>query len=160
MPETLEVPVRALNETLAGLRLSRSAHNEYSITVPADTKPEEILQPAYWKHLAHLLKKDNGCDIKIRWKDRSLRWMVEVFEVGRNYVRVKPAQMLWDYHDEFSAAGSVAFDKTGYQVLYIPGGDLKYCVKRLSDGERLAEGKEDRAMADAWLADYLQKIAA
>lgn len=165
MPEDTPAPVLAISEAKANLRLIRQALNHYLVTVSAETEPETILQPAFWKHLAQRLKKDwenNGTmDIRVVCVDRSWRWELEVRDVGPFHVTVVPISDIcrYDFGASYdSAASEEAGEPKNIQVRYTPGAG--WIVQRRSDKEMLAKGLKNRHVAEAWLANYLKKIAA
>ncbi len=166
MPEALEAPVRAISETKAKMRLIRQAKNQYYITVEGTTKPEDVLEPGWWKHIAHLFARDwknlkdgqEPPDVLVVCEDRTWRQNFEVRDVGPLHVKVLPISDvcrygLAAYEDDIKATG-----QGDYSVFFTPG--AKWIVRRKSDKEDLAKGLETRDVADAWLATYLKKIAA
>lgn len=167
MPEDTPAPqlVCAISEAKANLRLMRQALNHYLVTVPAETKPEEVLQPAFWKHLAQRLKKDwenNGTiDIRVVSVDRSWRWELEVRDVGPYHVTVKPISDIchYDFGGSYGAVTPVeAGEPKNILVRYTPGAG--WIVQRVSDKEMLAKGLKNRDVAETWLTNYLKSIAA
>ncbi len=163
MPEALEAPVRAIAEAKAKMRPRRAASVDYDVTIDATTDPDDLFRPEFWKHMAHLFKKDwdndSPVDVRCRSEDRSWRWDVEVHDVGPHHVLMKPLGPIcrYDYRDGLDMEVKEPVPE-GYSVRYSPA--IGYWVRRLADKERIGEGFKTSAAAKRWLAAYLEKIAA
>ena len=158
--------VRAISEMKANMRLVSQAKNHYYITVDGGTEWEDLLDPGWWKHLARRFKKDwqnlkdgrEPPDVLAVCENRSWRQLYEVRDVGPYHVKVLPVGDVCRYGVVASEDEPKATDQGDYRIFYTPG--AKYIVRRKSDDEDLAKKLETRDEADAWLADYLEKLAA
>ena len=164
MPETPKLLPRAISETKANMRLVRQAKNDYHLTVDGTTEPEDLLEPGWWKHIAHLFARDwknvksgqEPPDLLVVCEDRTWRQSFEVRDVGPYHVKVLPISDVWRYGLNPREVEPEATDECDYRVWYTPG--AKWMVQRLRDKENLVKGLLNRDVGDAWLVDYLEKL--
>jgi hypothetical protein len=64
-----------------GLKVASSVRNVWQITAPGETKPEDLLAPGYWAHVARQLRM--GDRIEVLAADASWYAELRVMEVGR-----------------------------------------------------------------------------
>lgn len=64
-----------------GLKHADTVRNVYQIAAPGGTKPEDVLDPGFWKHVARLMRM--GDKIEILAADASWYAEVRVMEVGK-----------------------------------------------------------------------------
>lgn len=67
-----------------GLALAESKRTNYRIVVEPDVKPNDLLEPLWWVHVAQLLRSDD--QIEVCAHDRSWYGVVMVLEAGRRGV--------------------------------------------------------------------------
>ena len=165
MPNEPEAPIRAISETLANLRLSRAARNEYEVTISAGTEPEALLQPEYWRHLAHRFMADwkarKTADILAVCEDRTWRAYYEIRDVGPLHLTLAIMKTDSDGVCRYGLGGlddRAEETSDGYRIGFSPG--IKYYVQRISDKEKIAKNCETREVTEARLEQHLKEIAA
>tara|TARA_R110000868_G_scaffold411755_1_gene708898 strand:- start:17797 stop:18267 length:471 start_codon:yes stop_codon:yes gene_type:complete len=113
-----------------------------------DTKPEDLLIPEYWAHVAASLHPWDRVEVVAN--DGS--WWAElmVLDCGRNYARMA---IMRDF-DLSGKTNQAPLDMKAYTVKH-RGPHSKWSVIRISDGAVVHEGSEKQDMADAWLKNHL-----
>lgn len=64
-----------------GLKIAESVRNLYQITAPAGAKPGDLTDPAFWVHVARLMRM--GDKIEVLASDASWYAELRVMEVGK-----------------------------------------------------------------------------
>lgn len=125
----------------------RSCH---AATIPINTKPEDLLNPAYWAHVANELKPWGR--VEARAIDGT--WFAEylVLDVGRAWAKM---HLLAKYNlTSAEESLSEANTQTGLKVTW-RGGDRKWSVVRETDSAVMVEGL-GKDEAQAWLDKHIK----
>jgi hypothetical protein len=135
------------------VQTSDQALNRWKIDVPATHRPEHLLIPAYWAHLARKLRKFD--EILAWWEDNSKVARYYVLASGVNWATVVlVAGSLQELHATGAPSDVII---TGHTIEW-RGNVAKWAVIRDSDKKVLREGCENRADASGWLAQYARTI--
>lgn len=133
------------------MQLAEYQRNDWVVTAEQGTVPEDLINPAYFAHMAAQLKPYDHIEVRI--DDNSWLAALVVLEVDRNWARVKITSFTSlvegdDNIERASKAHSVEFK----------GPHFKWSVIRLSDGDKIKTGCSSRAEANAWLTEF-EKVA-
>lgn len=127
--------------------LAEHKRRDWVADVKPTVKPDEILVPAFWAHVAEQM---NPLDtIEVRWEDGSRIQHLRVLWCERTYAKVKVVSE--------ELLGEITVDAPeGSQLHKIDwkGPTLKFCVIRLRDNEIVHQNCKDRAVAAAWLVEH------
>lgn len=149
--------VRAISEDR--ITFSRSVRNEWIVTVPAGTLPEDLSVPEYWKHVVQAKRFKAGDDIIARCEDRTWRATYEIRDVGPQHATLAILKPDSDGVCRFGKIVDLAKDTDTHYVEWINIG-TKHVVKRKSDGEIIEKGFKTSEAATAWMHEHVMKIAA
>ena len=136
-----------------GLKLAESVRNIYQVTATAGTKPEDLLDPGYWKHVARTLRL--GDKIEVLAVDASWYAELRVMEVGRKEtfgVRVAftlaPVELqnvhVLPIHNDYEAR---------------PVGST-WQVFKVGTGDPVKTDLPDQGAANRWIASQRKALAA
>lgn len=120
----------------------------------AGTTIEEMLNPAYWVHVARGFKVFDRIEVRPvdgGWWAELLVRVVEPFTMVTQVLRLVKLE---------TAGGTLAADITapdGYEFKH--RGPKGWAVVRLSDGAELKAAESSKESAAAWLAGHLRKVA-
>ena len=162
MPES-PAPFRAIGETAAAIEPTRSAHGEWSVTIPAGTPPEALLRPEYWKHVTHKFtvgaRKGIGDDIIAVCADRTWRATYEIRDIGptdMTLVILKPGAdgVCW-----YDGEGDLSLETKTHYVEWVNIGTL-HTVRRKSDKEFAKKRCQSAQIAAAYMHKHYGDIAA
>lgn len=123
----------------------------YLCTAHANTRPEDLLKPEYWAHVATLMRPRARIEA---WADDGT-WMAEyvVLEAGRNWAR------LFMLEKHFLTTADVAMTQADalspYEIAH-RGPHSKWSVIRKVDREVVHEGEETPDGAAAWTRERLK----
>ena len=131
--------------TPARIRVAEYARNVHVVVVPVDVTLDDALAPAFWAHVANLVKPWDK--IEVRPEDDA--WFAEmvVFKATRHDLTVRVLHAVDDsglplhvtYGEEVGAKPNEEALPRGYDVTF--GGPIhKWRVLRTSDGEVLTHG--------------------
>lgn len=120
-------------------------------TPAAGTKYEDVLQSAYWTHVATTFQPHSR--IEVMPEDGS--WFAELMIVscGRNWANVLPLR-----HVELAEAAPAPTAEAKYKVMW-RGMTHKHSVVRISDKEVIKSDFATAAEAAKWLEDYEATVA-
>ena len=159
MPKTPEPVRRVPNLPSSRLHFERSARTPWLARPPAGTLPEDLLDPAYWKHLA----QERGIKvldiINVVCEDN--RWAAQylVRDVGPYHAKLvimKPDSAGVCWFEEIT--GLPQETKTHIVAWTTP--TTKWGVKRKSDNETVEAKFETPQLAAAWMHEHIKEIAA
>lgn len=142
--------------TLANARFQNAEHARnvwQAISVHGETLAD-IMNPAYWAHVARFLKP---CDrIEIVAEDNSFFAELYVFTATNNAALT--GLLRYEVFAENAAgAGITLMGQREYEVSF--GGNFhKWRVKRLSDGEPLVSQLPSQKAAEDWLFEYRKSL--
>lgn len=125
----------------------------YAIVPDQGTLYDDLFKPEYWSHIASRLRP--GDRIEVTAEDYSYVAVLLVLATARQSARVV------ELSKTTIEANSVALnDVDAAHKIEHKGPHLKWCVIRLSDGERLKEKLESRQAANEWLSGHVKAMAA
>ena len=165
MPKTPEAsePIRAINEAVANVRLSRSARNEWLVTIPAGTFPETLLRPDYWKHVTHRFRigenDGKGGDIIAICADRTWRANYEIRDIGPLHMTLVILKPDSDGVCRYGGEGDLTMETETHYVEWINIGNM-HAVRRKSDKEIMKNRFQSEQLAAAWMHKQYPGIAA
>ena len=155
--EVKEQPAQAVAdrkvEQLNPTRMQEAAFTQtiYFAKAHANTRPHDLLDPAYWAHVAAQLKP--WSEIKAVADDGSWWAHYIVLEAGRTWARV--AMLMTTSLTSADVSASQAAAMTPYDVVY-RGEHAKWSVVRKSDKEIIHEGAGTQGSAIDWLTERLK----
>ena len=114
------------------------------VTVEVGTKPEWLLDPQFWAHVANKVRPYDR--IEARCDDGEFFAEYLVLQRGPQWLKVVPLSM-----HKLGADMANEDEPTKHKVMWL-GPKLKFCVIRKSDSARVQEGIE--AKADAYVAAH------
>jgi hypothetical protein len=148
----MSAPTRKLIEH--ELALAEYARTDRVATPEPGTTLDDMLDPAYWTHVAKVLRPFDRIDVRPAdgtWFAELLVRTVEPFSVKVHVLQ----------HVEFDRAATPGAVEVkipeGYELVH--RGRAGWSVKRLADGVLIHEGARDRASAAAWLDRHLKSLA-
>jgi len=122
----------------------------YVVTAFENTDPEDLLNPAYWAHVAAKLKAWDR--IEARANDGT--WLAEYLVLGVDRAWAKLAMLnKWALTTPDVSLSQDA--KSAYEV-YWNGPADKWSVKRTSDQEKQASGFNTKGEAQTWVTERLK----
>lgn len=133
------------------MHLAEHSRQDWVVNVEAGTTVEDILEPAYWSHIASSMEPFDRIDARMETGE----WLLEliVVECGRNWARVHLAKK-----HELQAVVAEAPPALKHRVEW-KGPQHKHVVIRLADNEVIQSGFSDKAAAQQWLAQHEQVTA-
>ena len=131
-----------------------SAHKAWWIEPRVGVLPEDLCEPAYWKHVVAELGVKPKDTVKALCVDGT--WYAEylVLHVGPTHAKL---QLL--NHHSLEEVTDLAKTTETHEVKW-KGPAHKYVVRRLSDGETIKHGFASEAAAAAWMHANIHSIAA
>ena len=123
----------------------------YFAKAHANTRPTDLLEPAYWAHVAAKLKP--WSEIKVVADDGSWWAHYIVLEAGRTWARVHMLMTTSLTSADVSASQAAAM--APYEVCY-RGEHMKWSVVRKADHEVVHEGEGTQGGAIDWLTERLK----
>lgn len=144
-------PKREITLDPARMQLSEYLRNDWVVTAEQGTTPADIVNPAYFAHMAQQMKPYDHVEVRI--DDGS--WLAEliVLQVERNWVLVK----VLAFHELADNRGQDTAPSV-YETAW-KGPHLKWSVLRKSDSENIKSGFSDRVSADAAMRDLERLVA-
>ena len=149
--------VRAISEDR--ITFSRSVRNEWIVTVPAGTLPEDLSVPEYWKHVVQAKRFKAGDDIIARCEDRTWRATYEIRDVGPQHATLAILKPDSDGVCRFGKIADLSLETGTHYVKFI-NNVYKHGVRRKSDDELVEKNFENAELAAAWMHEHIKKIAA
>lgn len=126
------------------------ANTNFIVEAEPDTKPEQVLDTAYWSHVAVNLRPFDRIDVHA--EDGA--WWMELLVVAatRNWAKVVVVQRL-----DLADADPVPIQVEGYEVKW--RGPKKFAILRLKDGQVIEENIATRDLAHQLLEQFTKKVA-
>lgn len=148
-PETKRKAVYAMPEYM---QLAEQWRQDFVVHVPEEHTVEDLLEPAYWAHVAGARAMQRFDRIEARAETGE--WVADLLVVsaGRNWANVK----LLATHD-MTATASKATPEARHTVKL--RGPHKWCVMRISDGAVIQQGLETKQAAEIAMAQYENTLA-
>lgn len=137
--------------------LAQFSTNRWAVKLTEGQSMDDLLRDSYWANIASKLRR--GDVIEVRNDECTM--YAELFVRA---VPITGTPMTWAkvavlrepvYFDQ----PSVIADVTAFKVKWNPGAK-SYQVHRAADNEVVSRNHPSKDMAEAWVADHLQKIAA
>lgn len=127
------------------MSLREVVRQDWVVHAEAGTKVADVLDPQYWAHMAAQMQAFDRVEVLLETGD----WLLEllVINAGRNWAQVHLLQR----HELAKRAETMPQSKK-HEIVW-KGPQLKWCVIRLADGEKIQSGMEKLA-AGEWLAAY------
>lgn len=125
----------------------------YYHVAPAGVTLQDILDPAYWTHVAFKLRPHYR--IIVDAEDGA--WVAELFV---RYASRQEARCAVLSFTEIEGKVEMPADAAPEFEVRWRGPTAKWSVVRLSDGEIMTDGKQDKKAAEQWLANYNARVAA
>lgn len=136
----------AISESRMSLHESRVLR--YHFIADANTSPDDILEPAFWAHVA--AKFQEYSELVVYREDWAWRADLVVREAGANWAKVELIDSVrFGEHEIKGQAGIVQ----GYSIKWA-GSFAKWRVIRDADGQVICEKHNTKGDAEAWLVDY------
>ncbi|HEY9064717.1 MAG TPA: hypothetical protein VIO33_07010, partial [Burkholderiaceae bacterium] len=128
------------------MQLAEQWRRDFCVNAEEGTLPTDIVNPAYWSHVAAQLQQFDRIDVR----EETGAWLAEliVIDGGRNYAKVYMAK-LHLFHDTDRIAAPAAKHRVEWK-----GPQRKHSVIRIADNQVLQEGFPDKSAASAWLENY------
>ena len=148
-------------QALSGARLqfAEQVRNQWQITVPVGTLPDDLLVPAFWAHVGIRLRVRD--QIEVWAEDGQWFCVLLVVDRDRNWAKVVPIigpiGLSREVTDDQANAG---FMEAQFEVLW--RGPRKWSVVRKADRGVVHENEETKDGAEQWLksnAGALKKAA-
>jgi hypothetical protein len=140
--------VRPINR--ANLSIAESVRTVWHVTAPIGTKPDDLLDPAYWAQVSREFLRV-GAIIEVVPEDQSWFSELRVMAVGPVWASVALLR-----HVNLAEAPTIAVNPK-FAVGW--GGPVhKFRVTRTTDQEILSKGHATAADAEKWLADYARTV--
>lgn len=154
-PVTTPAPVEKKRDVSAipqSMGLAEAKRRDFVLDVPEDHLRSDLLDPAYWAHVARELSAFD----RIEARSETGEWFCElvVVSAGRNYAVVREL----NYFDMAGQAPSESPVEPKHMVML--RGPKKFCVVRISDKAIISEGHPSRIDAETSLIQYENRIAA
>lgn len=127
--------------------LAMDKRNDWVIDAEASVQPEDLLEPAYWSHMAPSFSAFDT--IEVRAEDG--RWIVKlrVLFAERNYAKVKMEGQPFFVEENAASDQSAAKHFVDFK-----GPHHKYVVIRRSDSALIKSGCKTREEATAWMIEH------
>lgn len=146
MAKAEKTPVQACSP--GSIDRAEVMRNHWRATVKEGVKPEDLLSPAFWAHIANKFTVSDSIEAVAE----DMQWVADyiVVDVGPNWARVvmkgKPTEMMTEASEIPLPPGYTAEWK---------GPALKWCVTRESDSKRIAEKLSDKNTAHLWVRNHI-----
>lgn len=143
----------------AGLFEAVHKRNQWSVEVPANVHPGDILDPSFWAHVASKLRPRDLIEV---WAPGNAWFcVVVVLDADRTYAKVQHVVGPFDLTVAVTEAQvNQAYGTALFEVIH--RGPRKWSVVRRSDRQVVHENEETKAGAEKWLeenAGILKKAA-
>lgn len=125
--------------------------NIWAVTPEAGTKVEDMLDPAFWSHVAASLKPWDK--IEVRAEDGTFYAELLVLQSARNWAKVRLLSRV-----ELKDAMPEGREVDGHIIKWA-GPHAKWRVIRSTDNAVIHEKAESEAAANKWLTDHLRVTA-
>lgn len=133
------------------LKLAEQISQVCHFVAPHGTEPEDALRPEFWLHAQNTphVKLQPDYEIVARAEDYSWYARYLVTSVANKTVRL---EMLFAKR---LGAEAPAVEVTGFDVTFVPGGNVKYRVFRVADKQPIKDGFGTRQEAEDWMRTNL-----
>jgi hypothetical protein len=138
------------------LRTMEHSVTRYHHTAEIGTAPEEVLEPAYWTHVAKSLRP--GDEIVVTAPDYSWRSELLVRDADRT-----SASVMVISHKQFDKREAKPLTPTSNTDAMVPvwrGPTHKWSAVRQSDGEIIKTGFASKEDAVLWISNHARAVAA
>ena len=152
-PEAKAKPEPKKNLVLHGTRFKNSEYerNIWVITPEVGTTPEDLLDSAYWAHVAIQMRPYDK--VEVRADDGSYYGEMLVLLTGRTWAKVTPLF--------FKQLEEATTDSAEDEEMYIKfcGPKAKWRVVRTKDKMTLSEGHVTKDLANTWMHNHKRQLA-
>jgi len=131
--------------------LAEAANQRWVVNAEARHTPEDIMNPAYFAHVANKMTIFD----EVRVRSENGDWIADLIVVacGDNWARVKVLAV----HELKGEDRRVPTDAIEHYVDW-KGPHHKYCVIRKADGQKLSTGHASRGSAAEWMREHERTI--
>jgi hypothetical protein len=137
------------------IRFSEFPHKNmsWSLTVPANTTLEEVLNPSYLANVAPKLSLYDRVHVSVDTGE----WYAELLVVscGRVWAKLVPLVKIDLTSKDDDQLEGEAFEKF---IVQYRGPHLKFCIVRKEDKESIKENLQTKVEAHNWLASYVMTL--
>ena len=145
-------------------KLQEFESNDYVVTIESGITREQLLDPAFFAHVAAKLRPYN--EIRVRCDDGTIYARLLILTCDRTWARCR----VLEWHDltsrdvaqtQATAVESPAVadaDPANRFRIENKGPHVKWRIVRIADNAVVREKEETKAAAQAWLNDYLRVI--
>ena len=129
--------------------LAEQMRQDWVINAEDGTKIQDVLDPAYWAHVAPQFQIYDHIEVRLETGE----WMLEliVLDVGRNYARVYVAQK----HEFAEVELERPLNSISHKVEW-KGPHRKHVVIRIADSAAIQEGFSSKAEAVTWMENHIR----
>ena len=147
MSEETKKSARILDPQRFGL--AEAMRQDWVVNADEGTTVQEILDPAYWAHIASQFHVFDHVEVRLETGE----WILDliVLDVGRNYARVYVAAK----HDFAEISNEKTSSAITHKVEW-KGPQRKHVVIRLADSAALMEGFSNKTDAIAWMENHIK----
>jgi hypothetical protein len=130
---------------------AEQARNDWVVNAEAGTTINDVLNPAYWAHVAQDFTDYDHVEVRLETGE----WVLEltVIEHDRSW-----AKMFVRHRYDLEEVEPMPAPEARHIVDY-KGPQLKHCVIRISDREVIQSGISTKVEAQRWMVDYEQRTA-
>lgn len=125
----------------------------WHVVVPAGTKVEDLLDPLFWTHVAGSTFRGKFNRVTVEWEDKSAIADLYVRHYDQSFATMEVLG-----HWDFGAATEVSGEVMSKHVVEWSGPHTKHRVKRVEDGQIVAENFSDKKDAIAFAITAEKKM--
>ena len=149
MSEVKEQVKRAVVLNPQRIGLAEQMRQDWVVNAEEGTTVKDVLDPAYWSHIAAQLQQYDNIDVRLETGEWILKLVV--LSSGRNYAHVYLDKKL-DFAEVIVGQPSSAIS----HKVEFKGPQRKHVVIRLSDSASIQEGFATKAEAITWMENYIK----
>lgn len=135
------------------MQTAEYVRRDWVCTAEEGTTVDDVLEPAYWAHIARQLTMYDHIEVRVDTGEFLLELLIK--QVGPNWAQV----VLLHHHDLAGTAAPGAAVGEEFEALF-KGPLRKWCAFRKSDNALLVEKIESKALVLEWIASYERTILA
>lgn len=128
------------------MTLAEQCRQDWVVNAEAGTTVQDVLDPAYWAHMAVQMQPFDRIDVRLETGE----WMLQLLVInhGRNW-----AQVHLLHHYDLAKRAETMPSAQKHSVEW-KGPQLKWCVIRLADSEAVMKELASKQAAAEWLAQH------
>lgn len=132
------------------MKLAEYDRQDWTVTAELGHTIEDVQQPDYWAHMAEQMKPYDHVEVRV--DDGAWVAYLLVTACGKNWARVQLLSK-YDLVEDSNVPTSSAKHKVEWK-----GPHFKFCVVRISDGEKVKEQCTSRAEATTWMTEHERTV--